>query len=251
VVRVFPFVRELMSILSMRMRKLRGILPRNGRVIAARLAGVALLASGAAVGANAWIDRIAAPHIYRDLDRVPDRFVAIVPGARVHSDGTPSAVLEDRLIAALEVYRAGKVRRILVSGDHAAAEYDEVNAMRGWLEDRGVPPGELFLDHAGLRTLDTMARAAAVFGVEDAVICTQEFHLPRAVFLARRAGIDAVGLVADRRIYTSRVMNGVREFAAKGVSFMDSYVFGVGPRHGGDSIPITGDGRVTRDDGSM
>jgi len=250
-VRVFPLVKEIMSILLMRLGKLRVALFRDGRVIAARLAGLALLASGAAVGANAWIDRVAAPHIYRELRDLPERYVAIVPGARVHPDGVPSAVLEDRLRAALEVYRAGKARRILVSGDHAAPEYDEVNAMRRWLENRGVPPEDLFLDHAGLRTLDTMARAARVFEVDGAVICTQEFHLPRSVFLARRAGIDAVGLVADRRVYTSRVANRVREFAAKSVSFMDSYVFGVGPRHGGDGIPITGDGRGTRDDRRM
>ena len=126
--------------------------------------------------------------------------VAIVPGARVFEDGTPSHALADRLHAALELYRAGRVQKILVSGDHGSGIYDEVNAMHAWLLDRGVSPEAIYLDHAGFRTLDTMFRASEVFKVRRAVICTQRFHLPRSVFLARAAGIDAVGLEADRRV---------------------------------------------------
>lgn len=208
---------------------------------------VALAATGAAVAANLWIERRSRAWIHASLETVPPRTVAIVPGARVWRDGTPSPPLQDRLQTALDLYRAGRVRKVLVSGDHHAPEYDEVNAMWRWLRERGVPPEDLFLDHAGLRTLDTMERARRVFLVEDAVVCTQAFHLPRSVFLARRAGIDAVGLVADRRTYTHARANAVREFLASAVAVLDSYAFATEPRHLGAPIPIDGDGRATHD----
>jgi SanA protein len=214
-------------------------LPRLDRkaAVAGALGGVLVL-SGSAVVTNAWVDRYARPHMYEDVESVPARKVALVPGCRVFTDGTPSPALADRLTAARELYLAGKVRKILASGDHRAPEYDETNAMRTWLVERGVPSDEIYLDHAGLRTLDTMQRAARVFGVESAVVCTQRFHLPRAVFLARRSGIDAVGVVADRRIYQKRDRDRLREFFAKSVSFVDSYVIGTEPRHLGDPVSL-------------
>lgn len=240
-------MKEMMSTLLMRLRSVVGGLPRTGRGRVARLAGAGAVVCGVALWTNIWVDVSASSYIHESMDDVPDRKVAIVPGCRVYRDGTPTATLEDRLIAALELYRAGKVSRILVSGDHAAPEYDEVNAMWRWLEARHVPAKDVFLDHAGLRTLDTMARAAEVFGVDSAVVCTQRFHLPRSVFLARRQGIDAVGLVADRREYRKRYRNKAREFVAKSVSFMDSYVFRTRPTHGGPEISINGDGVATHD----
>jgi SanA protein len=162
----------------------------------------------------------------------------------VYADGTPSAVLEDRLLAALSLYRGGKVRMILVSGDHGRKEYDEVGAMARWLGERGVPGSDVVLDHAGFRTLDTMARAARVFQVRSAVVCTQEFHLPRAVFLARRAGIDAVGLRANRRRYRHEVHDSVRETAATAWAIVDSYMLHRGPRYLGPVIPIRGLGQA-------
>lgn len=212
---------------------------------------VALAATGAAVAANLWIERRSRAWIHVAADTLPPRTVAIVPGARVYPDGTPSPPLLDRLRTALDLYRAGRVRKVLVSGDHHAPEYDEVNAMWRWLSEQGVPPEDLFLDHAGLRTLDTMERARHVFRVEDAVICTQAFHLPRAVFLARRAGIDAVGLVADRQPYAHARANAAREFLASALAVADSYLLGTGPRHLGAPIPIEGDGRATHDRWTM
>jgi SanA protein len=184
--------------------------------------------------------------VYRGVDRVPARAVAIVPGARVWADGRPSLVLEDRLQAALELHQAGKVGRILVSGDHARAGYDEVNAMRGWLVDRGVPSADVFMDHAGLRTLDTMQRAARVFGVRDAIVCTQDFHVARALYLARDAGIDAVGLVADRHVYPQAGRDRVREALATTLSVLEVAV-GREPRFLGPRVDVAGDARVTHD----
>lgn len=194
------------------------------RAAVAGAVGATLVLTGGAAIANLWVDLYAGPHLFDDPGSVPTREVALVPGCRVYPDGTPSPALADRLATARELYLQGRVEKILVSGDHRAPEYDETNAMWRWLTERDVPSSDVYLDHAGLRTLDTMQRAARVFGVTGAVVCTQEFHLPRAVFLARRAGIDAVGLRADRRTYRKWARDRVREFFAKSVSLVDSYL---------------------------
>ncbi|MEM9188146.1 MAG: ElyC/SanA/YdcF family protein [Myxococcota bacterium] len=224
------------------------------RTLAHRFRGVALLTGSFLAGGvltawwmNSWIRRGAAPYLYEVLEEVPARRVAIVPGARVYEDGSPSTVLEDRLQGALALYRQGTVSRILVSGDHRDDGYDEVNAMHRWLRARGVPEEAVFMDHAGLRTLDTMVRAHRVFLVEDAVICTNEFHLDRSVFLARQAGIDAVGYVVDRQVYATHRKNALREFVARSGAFADTYFLDRQPRYLGDPIPIDADARQTHD----
>jgi SanA protein len=178
--------------------------------------------AGAAV-MNWWIARYARDFCFSHVAELPRRQVAIVLGAKVLANGTPSTALEDRLEAALELWRAELVSEVLVSGDAHAAEHDEPLAMRRWLVEQGVPEDRVRCDPAGFRTLDTMQRAASVFRVPSAVVCTQGFHLPRAVFLARRAGIDAVGLAADGR-YRTRADNHVREIGARAVAFIESYV---------------------------
>jgi len=184
--------------------------------------------------------------MHRALADVPARTVAIVPGAQVWANGEPSSILADRLQAALELYQAGKVRRILVSGDHASVGYDEVNVMRRWLLARGVASADIFMDHAGLRTNDTMQRAARVFAVHDAVVCTQEFHLPRALYLARHAGIDAVGYVADRHVYVRAGSDRRRELFARALALVD-VTLGRGPRYLGPTVSIEGDATQTHD----
>ncbi len=152
-------------------------------------AGVVVL-----LGAALWVRFATAGYLYDDAARVPARDVALVLGASVFRSGRPSPVVEARLKAAQALLAAGKVQRILVSGDHQPEVYDEADAMKTWLVRAGVPAAKIAIDHAGLRTLDSVVRAEALFGARNLVVCTQAFHLPRAVFLARRAGIDAVGL---------------------------------------------------------
>ena len=206
-----------------------------------------MLAAGLALtGANVWVLTHGGP-VYERASEVPRRSVAIVPGARVHADDTPYPALADRLEAALALYQAGRVDRILVSGDHHREGYDEVNGMQRWLLERGVSAEDVFLDHAGLRTLDTMERAARVFQVRDAVICTQRYHLGRSLFLARAAGIDAVGLVADRRIYPKARRDAMREALARGGAFVDVVVLGTEPRFLGEPIPISGSAEASHD----
>jgi SanA protein len=148
------------------------------------------------IGANLWIASSARPYLYTAAHELPAKPVVIVPGTLVEH-GIPHKVLVERLAAALTLYKAGKAGRILVSGNRRDAHYDEVAVMHRWLTRRGVPEADILDDPAGYRTLDTMQRAARVFGVTSAIVCSQGANLPRAVYLARHAGIDAVGLVVD------------------------------------------------------
>ncbi|MFL5873818.1 MAG: vancomycin high temperature exclusion protein [Solirubrobacterales bacterium] len=132
-----------------------------------------------------------------EISAVPRTEVAIVPGALVHPNGKMSGMLNDRVEQAARLWKAGKVEKILVSGDHGQWVYDEPDTMRKALVNRGVTPRDVFEDHAGFDTWATMVRARSIFGVHDAVVITQGFHIPRALYLAHAAGIDATGLTAD------------------------------------------------------
>lgn len=178
------------------------------------------------------------------IDRVP---VVIVLGAKVRADGTPSDILRDRLLTAIDIYNAKLVDKILVSGDDGQTEYDEVNAMRKYLLSAGVDAKDIFLDHAGFDTYDSMARAAQVFGVTNAIIVTQAYHLPRALYLAHASGINAVGISADRQTYLGITRYKARELLADTKAVVD-VIFHVAPHFLGTSIDITGDGHVTWDE---
>jgi SanA protein len=153
-----------------------------------------LLLVAALAGASLWVRRATAGYLYDDPARLPARPVALVLGASMFRSGKPSPVAEARMAAALALLQRQQVQKILVSGDHQPTEYGEAEAMRRWLIKAGAPPSAILLDRGGRRTFDSMERAAHLFHLRQVVVCTQAFHLPRAVFLARRAGIDAVGL---------------------------------------------------------
>jgi len=196
------------------------------------------------LGINLWIIVGTRSYRYEHVAFVPQRQTAIVLGALVYPSGRPSDILADRLDTAADLYLAGRVGKVLVSGDQGRAAYDEVNAMRRRLQDRGVRPEDIFMDHAGFDTCDTMQRARRVFGVNSAVIVTQAFHLPRAVYLARPCGLDAVGGEAGCRRYRHAARNHIRESLARVKSFAEIQL-GVDPHHLGPRIPIDGDGRAT------
>ena len=125
-------------------------------------------------------------------------------------------MLADRVAAGAALHRAGRVEKVLVSGDHGRVDYDEVNAMRRALRQAGVPDRDIFTDHAGFDTWDSVVRACEVFGVERAIVVTQRFHVARAVWLARRAGLQADGVIADGRDYGGQgIRSGVREVVAR------------------------------------
>ncbi|HEX8628992.1 MAG TPA: ElyC/SanA/YdcF family protein [Catenuloplanes sp.] len=159
-------------------------------VLAVAAAGLAVLGTVASV---AWVRSAAEDHVYAE-QTVPAAAVALVLGAQVHPGGTPSPFLAARLAVAKRLFDAGKVRAILVSGDHRRWEYDEPGAMQRWLIDRGVPQQRIVLDHAGLDTYDSCVRAQRIFGVRQAIVVTQTYHLPRAVTLCRHVGLEAYGV---------------------------------------------------------
>jgi vancomycin permeability regulator SanA len=179
------------------------------------LAVVIVLGAGTVTGSVWWMRSGADDRLY-DVASVPAAPVALVLGAQVYDDGTPSPFLAARLDLARQLYAAGKVGAVLVSGDHARWEYDEPDAMRGWLIDRGVPAGKVVADHAGFDTYDSCQRAVRVFGVRRAIVLTQSFHVARAVTLCRGAGLDAVGVGDESaKVYRDFWLRGsTREYGA-------------------------------------
>jgi SanA protein len=165
------------------------------------------------VAAAAWVRYSTAGYLYNDPAVIPARDVALVLGASVFRSGKPSPVVEARLRAALKLLESGKVQKILVSGAHKD-DYDEADAMRSWLVHEGVTAAQIAVDQGGLRTLDSVVRAGGFFGAKSLVVCTQAFHLPRAVFLARRAGIDAVGLKVGANLADTGAYDLARESLA-------------------------------------
>jgi SanA protein len=179
-------------------------------------------------------------YIYETISDVPDARAAVIPGAAVFSNGVLSSVFKDRVDVAIKLYKTKKVSKILVSGDNSTVSHNEVNPVRLYLLDHGIPDRDIFLDHAGFDTYSTMYRARDIFRVDSIIITTQPFHLPRAVFIARRLGITAYGASADSGQLPTR--NYIREIFADEKAVLD-LMFGRKPKYLGDQIPITGDGR--------
>jgi SanA protein len=180
-----------------------------------------------------------------DVADAPNAQVALLLGAKVDPSGRPSAMLRDRIAVAAELYRAGKVERVLASGDHGRTDYDEVNAMKRELLARGVPARDVFTDHAGFDTWSSAVRARKVFGVRSVLVVTQDFHLARAVWLARRAGLTAHGVSADLHGYGRQgMLSRAREALAR-VKAVGDVVCDTQPRYLGPRIPITGDARAS------
>lgn len=179
-------------------------------------------------------------HIFENIDDVKEAQVVVIPGAAILKNGGLSPVFKDRVDMAMKLYEAKKVSKILVSGDNSTVSYNEVNPVRNYLLEKGIPDEDIFLDHAGFDTYSTMYRARDIFGVESVIIATQSFHLPRAVLIARKLGLNAKGISADSGHLLFR--NYVREVFATEKAFLD-LLFQRVPKYLGEKIPIMGDGR--------
>jgi vancomycin permeability regulator SanA len=191
-----------------------------------RLLRMLFLAAAAAGGiflaARGIIELYARPRIHAS-SASPGARVAIVFGAGLYRDGTPTPVLRDRVATAAELYFNGKVEKLLMSGDNRFVYYNEPEAMRQYALQLGVPDADIVLDYAGRRTYDTCYRAAAIFGVPQAVLVTQRFHLARAVFTCNLLGLPATGASADRRVYrrSSEIIWNLREIPASLVALWE------------------------------
>lgn len=175
---------------------------------------------------------------YTDADCI------LILGAGVRSDGSPSNMLEDRLRVGIDIYDKGICKTLLMSGDHGRLDYDEVNCMKSYAAETGIPTEDIFMDHAGFSTYESLYRARDVFGAKKVIIVTQKYHLYRALYVAKSLGIDAVGVSADLRTYYGQSLRETRELAAR-IKDFGYTIFQPLPTYLGESISLDGDGNVT------
>lgn len=171
----------------------------------------------------------------------------LVLGAYVKPNGKLCDMLEDRVTIGIELYKNNKAKKMLFSGDHGQDNYDEVNAMKKFAEENGVKGEDIFLDHAGFNTYESMYRAKEVFKAKKIIIVTQEYHLMRAVYIARHLGIEAYGVNSDPRNYLGINKYKAREMAARVKDFFNVNMIRPKPKYLGDAIPVSGNGIVTHD----
>jgi SanA protein len=178
-----------------------------------------------------------------DANLLPNSQVAIIPGASVHGR-TPSTILSDRLQCGLDLYKTKKVRKILLSGDNGQADYNELKPMLDFMLRNQVRPEDLFVDHAGFRTLDTLIRAKEVFQVKDAIFVSQNFFLPRAIYLGNKLNLNLYAYECNLRTYKKEGFYGLREFFARQLALWD-IIWDTPPKYLGDPFPIEGSGVAT------
>jgi vancomycin permeability regulator SanA len=210
---------------------------------------LAVLAALSVWGINAGMVRYAAQYVVDgdEMETLPEADCVMVLGALVYDDEQLSGVLQDRMDTAIAIYEAGKAQRLLLSGDHGRKDYDEVNAMMDYALEKGVPAEAIFLDHAGFSTYESMYRARDVFCVESAIIVTQQVNLYRAVYAARKLGLEAYGMQADMHIYGNEKTQTIREILARVKDFFYVNILLPEPTYLGDTIPIWGDSALTHD----
>lgn len=183
---------------------------------------------------------------YAELEDIPEAEAALILGAKVYSDGRLSSIMKDRADSGLELYKSGKVKKLLVSGDHGTKKYDEVNAVKDYLLARGVRADDLFLDHAGFDTYDSLYRARDIFQVKSVTVVTQKFHLPRALYIGKSLNLEVYGYIADKQDYQGMIWNELRECVARSKAVVD-VVTGAKPKFLGEPIPIEGGSRLSWD----
>lgn len=215
-----------------------------------RIAALSLLACAAAVAVfvgvtNAIVVGTASERmVAADEAAAFDADAIVVLGALVKPDGTPSDILQDRLDNAIELYKAGAAPKIIMSGDHGQRSYNEVQGMKRYAIGEGVPSEDIFCDHAGFSTYETMYRAKHVFGAERIVVSTQTYHLYRALYDALGLGLDAVGVPSDRRTFAEQLMWDIREIPARTKDMVKTFA-GSPPTFGGEPIDLSRSGDIT------
>ena len=207
---------------------------------------LALLGAGAIFGVNGYVKHVGGSAILTaeqaaELDGID---CIIILGCQVRADGTPSDMLRDRLTRGIELYTLGAAPKLLMSGDHGRVEYDEVGTMKQYAIDAGIPSADIFKDHAGFSTYETVYRAKEVFAAQRVIIVTQEYHLYRALYIAEKLGLEAYGVASDYHTYVGQSMREGREILARCKDFAIS-VWKPEPTFLGDVIPVSGSGDVT------
>lgn len=228
----------------MKQQKIRRIL----LISLAVLGLLGLLGAGIVFGINGYVvqsvsDRILSPE---DAAQLSDVDCILVLGCKVNSDGNPSAMLEDRLRRGVELFQAGAAPKLLMSGDHGTVTYNEVLSMKQYAMDRGIASSDVFMDHAGFNTYESMYRARDVFQAKKILIVTQDYHLYRALYIAQALGLEAYGVAANYRNYSGQTARDVREILARNKDFFTA-IFQPLPTYLGNTIPVSGNGDLTND----
>ena len=185
--------------------------------------------------------------ISEEAAKLEDIDCILVLGCFVKDDGRPSDMLFDRLTRGVELYDLGAAPKLLMSGDHGREEYDEVAAMKQFAIDKGIPSEDVFMDHAGFSTYESIYHAKEIFQADKILIVTQEYHLYRALYIANQLGVEAYGVSSDYHTYVGQFMRDFREMLAR-VKDCATCIFKPEPTYLGDVIPIFGDGNLTNDD---
>lgn len=228
---------------------MRLLLQKHNRVVWVTVILLAAIAAGFFT-INNYVERMGEKYIYAAQD-VPTADAVLVLGAYVLPDGTLSTMLQDRVTTGYGVYEFDKVPKIIVSGDHGQHDYDEVNSMKDYLKNLGVSGQDIFMDHAGFSTYESLYRARDIFQVKTVIIVTQRYHLLRALFIARELGLEAYGVASDKQNYGPVMAKyGLREMAARNKDFWSAKVLKPKPTFLGDTIPVFGDGAATDDKSS-
>jgi len=197
-------------------------------------------------GINLWVVQTTASRILtaEKAATLSDVDCILVLGCGVRSDGTPTPMLADRLQYGVDLYNAGASGKLLMSGDHGQADYDEVNAMKKYALAQNIPSSDVFMDHAGFSTYESVYRARDIFQAKKIIIVTQKYHLHRALYIAKALGLDAYGVAADPRTYAGQTARDIREILARNKDFLTS-IFQPKPTYLGEAIPVSGNGDLT------
>ncbi len=179
-----------------------------------------------------------------DIDEVGEADCILVLGAGIVGN-RPSLSLANRLDRAVEVYENSSITKIIVSGDHGKKNYDEVNVMRDYLIECGISKENIFMDHAGFSTYESIYRARDVFDVKSAVIVTQKLHLARALYIAAALGVEGKGIAAQNSTTASTLQQRIREYPARFKAFIQCTILHSKPKYLGEVIPISGSGEIT------
>ncbi len=226
---------------------------RKGLMIAFCIVlGLGVLGVAAVLGINLWVTVSVSDRILTEQQaaQLQDVDCVVVLGCQVRSDGSPSHMLEDRLKRSVALYESGAAPKLLMSGDHGTAVYDEVNAMKRYALEAGVPSEDVFMDHAGFSTYETVYRAKEIFQADKVIIVTQQYHLYRALYIAEALGIEAYGVAADYRQYSGQLVRDLREVLAR-VKDFGMTILKPEPTYLGKVIPISGSGELTHDKNSI
>lgn len=180
-----------------------------------------------------------------EAESLADTDCAVILGAGVRN-GEPTPMLKDRLLTGIDLYKSGAVKKLIMSGDHGSKDYDEVNIMKSFAVDNGVPDEDIFMDHAGFSTYETVYRAKEIFEADNIIIVSQKYHLYRALYIAEKLDVKAVGVSADLRTYSGQKMRDLREILARDKDFFNC-IIEPEPTYLGEKIPVSGNGNLTND----